>query len=121
MCFLSYFSLVQANSPRLWAFVIAIYLVSIVAYCLLWNAYNHVSDLRAAALESPEVKAEQFAIVVRDIPPPPDGQTRKEQVDSYFKAIYPETFYRSMVVTNNKKVNCVNGFFCFDGYLGNFY
>ncbi|XP_027085819.2 CSC1-like protein ERD4 isoform X1 [Coffea arabica] len=96
---------VGANSPRLWAFVTATYLASIVAYCLLWKAYNHVSDLRAAALESPEVKAEQFAIVVRDIPRPPEGQTRKEQVDSYFKAIYPETFYRSMVVTNNKKVN----------------
>lgn len=53
---------------------------------------------------SSEVKAEQFAVLVRDIPPPPQGQTRKEQVDSYFKAIYPDTFYRSMVVTDNKKV-----------------
>lgn len=53
---------------------------------------------------SPEVKAEQFAVLVRDIPAPPQGQTRKEQVDSYFKAIYPDTFYRSMVVTDNKKV-----------------
>lgn len=82
----------------------ATYWVSLVAYFLLWKAYKHVSDLRAAALESPEVKAEQFAIIVRDIPPPPGGQTRKEQVDSYFKAIYPETFYRSMVVTDNKEV-----------------
>ncbi|KAL3522732.1 hypothetical protein ACH5RR_015566 [Cinchona calisaya] len=96
---------VGANSPRLWAFVVATYWVSLVAYFLLWKAYKHVSDLRAAALESPEVKAEQFAIVVRDIPPPPEGQTRKEQVDSYFKTIYPETFYRSMVVTDNAEVN----------------
>lgn len=75
-----------------------------MTYYLLWKAYNHVSDLRAAALMSSEVKAEQFAVLVRDIPPPPQGQTRKEQVDSYFKAIYPDTFYRSMVVTDNKKV-----------------
>lgn len=53
---------------------------------------------------SPEVKNEQFAVVVRDIPPVPKGQTRKEQVDSYFRAIYPDTFYRSMVVTDNTKV-----------------
>lgn len=64
----------------------------------------HVSGLRANALMSPELKPEQFAVLVRDIPPVPEGQTRKEQVDSYFKSIYPETFYRSMVVTNNKEV-----------------
>ncbi|KAI8000404.1 CSC1-like protein ERD4 [Camellia lanceoleosa] len=76
-----------------------------VAYYLLWKAYNHVSDLRAAALISPEVRAEKFAILVRDIPHPPEGQTRKEQVDSYLRTIYPDTFYRSVVVTDNKEVN----------------
>ncbi|PIN03087.1 hypothetical protein CDL12_24399 [Handroanthus impetiginosus] len=96
---------IEEESPRLWAFVAATYWVSFVAYCLLWKAYKHVANLRAAALMSPEVKSEQFAVVVRDIPPVPEGQTRKEQVDSYFKAIYPDTFYRSMVVTDNKKAN----------------
>lgn len=88
----------------MWAFLIATYWVSFVAYCLLWKAYKHVSNLRADALMSPEAKSEQFAVVVRDIPPVPEGQTRKEQVDSYFQAIYPDTFYRSMVVTDNKQV-----------------
>ncbi|KAL0442478.1 UNVERIFIED_CONTAM: CSC1-like protein ERD4 [Sesamum latifolium] len=96
---------VEQRSARLWAFVIATYWVSFVTYCLLWKAYKHVSDLRAAALMSPDVKNEQFAMVVRDIPPAPEGQTIKEQVDSYFRAIYPDTFYRSMVVTDNKQVN----------------
>ena len=123
----------QEGSRRLWAFLIAVYWVSFVTYFLLWKAYKHVSDLRAEALRSPEVKHEQFApdgqttteqvdsfskdispevkheqfaIIVRDIPPPPYGQTRKEQVATYFKTIYPETFYRSMLVTNNKKVCC---------------
>ena len=53
---------------------------------------------------SPEGKPEQFAVLVRDLPDVTQGQTRKEQVDSYFKSIYPDTFYRSMVVTNNKEV-----------------
>ncbi|KZV24332.1 hypothetical protein F511_01814 [Dorcoceras hygrometricum] len=96
---------IPERSPRLWAFMAATYWVSFVAYCLLWKAYRHVSDIRATALMSAEVKNEQFAILVRDIPPVPNGLTRKEQVDSYFKTIYPETFYRSMVVTDNKKVN----------------
>ncbi|XP_027359271.1 CSC1-like protein ERD4 isoform X2 [Abrus precatorius] len=94
-----------AKSSRLWAFLIACYWVSFVTLFLLWRAYKHVSWLRSEALKTPDVKAEQFAIVVRDIPPVPQGQTRKEQVDSYFKAIYPETFYRSMIVTDNKEVN----------------
>ncbi|KAK3432734.1 hypothetical protein EUGRSUZ_D00260 [Eucalyptus grandis] len=96
---------VAEKSSRLWAFLIATYWVSIVAYCLLWKAYKHISALRVAALISPEVRAEQFAVLVRDIPPAPEGQTMKDQVDSYFKSIYPDTFYGSMIVTNNKEVN----------------
>ncbi|KGN49436.1 CSC1-like protein ERD4 [Cucumis sativus] len=96
---------INLRSNRLWAFLLATYWVSFVVYYLTWKAYNHVSALRAEALMTPEVKAEQFAIIVRDIPPVPEGQTRKEQVDSFFKNIYPDTFYRSLIVTDNKKVN----------------
>ncbi|KAK1378395.1 Early-responsive to dehydration 4 [Heracleum sosnowskyi] len=96
---------VQQRSQRLWAFVFATYWVSIVTYYLLWNAYKHVSDLRAAALVAPVVRPQQFAVVVRDIPTPPEGQSRKEQVDTFFREIYPDTFYKSLVVTNNKQVD----------------
>ncbi|XP_077243829.1 CSC1-like protein ERD4 [Tasmannia lanceolata] len=94
---------IPEKSLRLWAFLIATYWVSFVAYYILWKAYKHVSDMRAAALEAPGQKPEQFTILVRDIPPAPKGQTIKEQVDSYFKALHPETFYRSMVVTDHKE------------------
>ncbi|KAH0644736.1 hypothetical protein KY284_032620 [Solanum tuberosum] len=93
------------SGARLWAFIVATYWVSIVSYFFLWRAYKHVAELRAKALMSPEVRADQFAILVRDIPSVSEGQSKKEQIDSYFSAIYPETFYRSMVVTDNKKVN----------------
>ncbi|CAN6689463.1 unnamed protein product [Malus baccata var. baccata] len=95
----------KEKSPRLWAFLIGVYWVSFVTYVLLWKAYKHASNLRASALMSPQAKPEQFAILVRDIPDVPEGQIRKEQVDSYFKTIYPDTFYRSLVVTDNKEVN----------------
>ncbi|XP_016464414.1 CSC1-like protein ERD4 isoform X1 [Nicotiana tabacum] len=93
------------SGPRLWAFIVATYWVSVVTYYLLWKAYKHVSELRAKALMSPEIRADQFVILVRDIPPAAVGQSKKEQIDSFFRAIYPDTFYRSMVVTNNKEVN----------------
>ncbi|KNA19423.1 hypothetical protein SOVF_061740 [Spinacia oleracea] len=93
------------KSPRMWVHLVAVYWVSLVTYYLLWKAYKHVSEIRAAALMSSEVRAEEFAILVRDIPLLLEGETRKEQVNSYFKAIYPDTFYRSMIITDNSKVN----------------
>ncbi|XP_077220879.1 hyperosmolality-gated Ca2+ permeable channel 3.1-like [Tasmannia lanceolata] len=94
---------ITEESPRLWAFLIATYWVSFVTFYVLWNAYKHASDLRAAALGSVDLKPEQFTILVRDIPPPPEGQTQKEHVDSYFSTLHPETFYRSMAVTDHKE------------------
>ncbi|GMI86004.1 early-responsive to dehydration 4 [Hibiscus trionum] len=100
---------IEEKSPKLWAFLIAVYWVSVVTYVLSWKAYKHVSALRANALMSPEVRPEQFAVLVRDLPEVAPGQTRKDQVDSYFRSIYPDTFYRSLVVTNNKKVDKIWG------------
>ncbi|KAL1555788.1 CSC1-like protein erd4 [Salvia divinorum] len=96
---------IAQKSDRLWAFVAATYWVSFVTYYLLWRSYRHVSNMRAEALMSPEVKNEQFAALVRDIPAPEKGQSINEQVDSYFKAIYPDTYYKAMVITNNKVAN----------------
>ncbi|KAH9606919.1 hypothetical protein KSS87_009314 [Heliosperma pusillum] len=86
-------------------FLGTVYWISLVTYFLLWKAYKHVTELRATALMSPELRVEQYAVLVRDIPPTLEGETRKEQIDSYFKAIYPDTFYRAMPVTDNAKVN----------------
>ncbi|XP_042501392.1 CSC1-like protein ERD4 [Macadamia integrifolia] len=96
---------IEAKSPRLWAYLIGTYWVSMVTFYILWKAYKHVSELRGKALMSPEVKPEQFSVLVRDIPQVHEGRSRKEQVDSYFRTIHSETFYRSMVVTDNKKAN----------------
>ncbi|KFK44850.1 hypothetical protein AALP_AA1G310500 [Arabis alpina] len=96
---------VTKRSWRLWVFLGAVYWVSVVTYFMLWKAYKHVSTLRAQALMSADALPEQFAILVRDIPSPPSGQTQKEFIDSFFREIYPETFYRSLVVTENSKVN----------------
>ncbi|XP_043688546.1 CSC1-like protein ERD4 [Telopea speciosissima] len=96
---------IEEKSPRLWVYLIGTYWVSFVTFYILWKAYKHVSELRAAALMSPEVKPEQFAVLVRDIPQVHGGQSRKEQIDSYFRTIHSETFYRSLVVTDNKEAN----------------
>jgi calcium permeable stress-gated cation channel len=71
---------------------------------VLWKSYKHVSNLRAATRSTPDVKPEEFAVLVRDVPKPPPDETIKDSVDSYFRALHPDTFYRSMVVTDHRKV-----------------
>ncbi|KAG0497199.1 hypothetical protein HPP92_001890 [Vanilla planifolia] len=96
---------VQAKSSRLWAFLLANYWVSFVTFFVLWRSYKHASDLREAGKSSSEFRPEDYAVLVRDIPTDPQFQNRKEQVDSYFKALHPDSFYKSMVITDNKKAN----------------
>jgi hypothetical protein len=95
----------KEHGSRLFVSAATCYWVSIVTYYLLWKAYKHASELRAEALMSPGIRAEQFAVLVRDIPSSPEGYSTKQQVDSFFRAIYPETYYKSLVVTDIKAVN----------------
>ncbi|KAK3126371.1 hypothetical protein QOZ80_7AG0555560 [Eleusine coracana subsp. coracana] len=96
---------IQKGSMRLWAFLLAVYWVSFVTYFVLWKSYRHVSDLRATARSTPDIKPEEFAVLVRDVPKPCSGETIKDSVDSYFRALHPNTFYRSLVVTDHKKAD----------------
>jgi len=90
---------------RLWAFLLSVYWVSFVTYFVLWKSYKHVSNLRATARSTPDVKPEEFAVLVRDVPRSSPDETIKDSVDSYFRALHPNTFYRSMVVTDHKKAD----------------
>lgn len=91
---------IQEKSNRLWGFVIAAYWVSFVTYYVLWKTYKYVRELRSRTQGSSMSKPEQFAVLVRDIPPVPVGITRQEQVDSFFRRMYPETYERSLIVTD---------------------
>ncbi|KAJ6775946.1 putative MEMBRANE PROTEIN DUF221-RELATED [Salix koriyanagi] len=101
---------VKDDSPRLWAFLFAAYWVSLVTYFLLWKAYVHVSVLRANALMALGLKPEQFAVLVRDIPPSTEGQTRKEQTTKRltrfmksWKGIRRSSHMQKLYMTNPKK------------------
>ncbi|KAJ3669991.1 hypothetical protein LUZ60_010315 [Juncus effusus] len=96
---------VKSGSTRLWAFTAGVYWVSIVTYYLLWKSYKHVSNLRANAKSSAEPKPEDFTILVRDVPGPPAGEPMKDRVDAYFRTLHPDSFYKSMVVVDQKEAN----------------
>lgn len=96
---------VKKRSPRLWPFLLATYWVSFVTFYVLWKSYKHVLELRASGKGGAEAKPEHFTMLVRDIPSASQDQSLNEKVDSYFRFLYPETYYKSMVVTDNKEAN----------------
>uniref|UniRef100_A0A0C9QXW6 TSA: Wollemia nobilis Ref_Wollemi_Transcript_816_2869 transcribed RNA sequence n=1 Tax=Wollemia nobilis TaxID=56998 RepID=A0A0C9QXW6_9CONI len=98
---------IKSKSARLWGFVAATYFVSVATYFILWKTYKHVLWLKGRKQYSMEAKPEQFVILVRDIPLVPPGETRKQQVDSFFKRLYPETFEQSLIVTDFSEANKV--------------
>uniref|UniRef100_A0A0D6QTR2 CSC1/OSCA1-like 7TM region domain-containing protein n=1 Tax=Araucaria cunninghamii TaxID=56994 RepID=A0A0D6QTR2_ARACU len=98
---------VKRKSARLWGFVAAAYFVSVATYYILWKTYKHVLQLKGRKQYSMEVKPEQYVVLVRDIPPVPPEKTRKQQVDSFFRRLYPETFEQSLIVTDFSEANKV--------------
>ena len=96
----------QDGSKRLWAYVVGAYWLTIVTMHRLWKTYKHVVHLRIVDQSNPEnIKPEQYAVLVRDIPAPlPGSGTMYEQVDKYFKALHPETYRACVIVTKMSKV-----------------
>nr|GEW78974.1 CSC1-like protein ERD4 [Tanacetum cinerariifolium] len=95
----------KENGPRLFASAAACYWVSIVTYYFLWKAYKHVSDLRAEALMSPEIKAEQFAVLVRDIPSSSEENKAVTKIYKELEDCKKQVARAEIIYGNSKKVN----------------
>ncbi|MCO5583636.1 hypothetical protein L7F22_037549 [Adiantum nelumboides] len=95
---------ISQKSPRLWAFAIADYWLTISTMFVLWKSYKHAVFLRTLDQASSKAKPEQFAILVRDIPSP-SGQSIEEKVDSFFRKLHPTTYETCIIVTNMAKAN----------------
>lgn len=95
---------VKAKSARLWAFAIGAYWLTISTLFVLWKSYKHVVLLRTQDLSSPKAKPEQYAVLVRDIPPPTSGSI-SEEVDTFFRTLHPGTYESCIIVTNMAKAS----------------
>ncbi|CAI7848885.1 unnamed protein product [Closterium sp. NIES-54] len=61
---------VPPNDSRLWAFFVGAYWSTLGTLLILHRTYRHVSRLRAKQREEdPEVQVEEFAVLLRNIPP----------------------------------------------------
>eukprot|EP00250_Pteridium_aquilinum_P020740 c24927_g1_i1 orf=65-2185(+) len=95
---------VMNKSPRLWAFAIGDYWLTIATLYVLWKSYKHVVLLRTQDQATPKARPEQYAVLVRDIPPPASGSI-EEEVDNFFRTLHPTTYETCIVVTNMAKAD----------------
>lgn len=100
---------VHRRSPRIWAFVIGAYWLSLWTYAVMWRSYKHVKGLRFRALSTPVGRPEHFTVLVRDIPnPETHGKASYvQEIDSVFRELHPETYLRNLVVVDIGKVSSV--------------
>jgi hypothetical protein len=97
---------IQNKSQRIWAYLIGMYVVSLVTFYVLNQTYRHVIKIRSEAQADVKAAPEQFVCLVRDIPKPNKDETRQEQVDNFFRMVHPDTFEKSLIVTKLDKVSC---------------
>lgn len=97
-------SLYQEGTTKLWAFLLGTYWVSIVTYYTLIKHYKKMIHLRGKEQAHEKARPQQFACLVRDIPPRPSRMTRREQVNTFFKKLHPDTYETCVIVTNLEKV-----------------
>eukprot|EP00271_Cylindrocystis_brebissonii_P006638 TRINITY_DN19402_c0_g2_i1.p1 TRINITY_DN19402_c0_g2~~TRINITY_DN19402_c0_g2_i1.p1 ORF type:complete len:752 (+),score=102.90 TRINITY_DN19402_c0_g2_i1:339-2594(+) len=95
---------VADSSPRLWAFVGGGWWMTLCTLFLLYRASESVADMVVRNYKKERPRPWQFTILVRDIPPPERGMTRQEQVDDFFKRLYPDTFAKSVLVLQLRQV-----------------
>lgn len=88
----------QSGSPKIWAFLIGVYWVSIVTYYSLWRAYKKVFSLRNMMHSSEVSRPQQYTVLVRDIPVSQEHEKRTEQVESFFRRVHPHSYERCMIM-----------------------
>ncbi|KAG0604384.1 hypothetical protein M758_10G168100 [Ceratodon purpureus] len=94
---------IRPNSPRIWAFLIAVYWVTIVTYYCLWKSYRKVFQLRNSLSASAVARPQQYTVLVRDIPATEKHESRTEQVDAFFRRTHPAAYERCMIMHNFDK------------------
>lgn len=101
----------QSGSPKIWAFLIGVYWVSIVTYYSLWRAYKKVFSLRNMMHSSEVSRPQQYTVLVRDIPVSQEHEKRTEQVESFFRRVHPHSYERCMIMHDFSEVPPQNPFF----------
>ncbi|KAH7426832.1 hypothetical protein KP509_10G019000 [Ceratopteris richardii] len=82
---------VENGSERLWAHLSFLYVISFLAYSMLYLEYRHIAKRRIYHLQIVQPKPGQFTILVRAVPKS-SHQSYSQQVDDFFCTYYPDTY-----------------------------
>lgn len=93
---------VSAGSQRFWIHLLMEYLFTLWACFILYKEYSNVAFMRLHFLATQQRRAEQFTVVVRNVPHV-SGHSISESVDQFFQRNHPEHYLGHQEVYNANK------------------
>ncbi|KAJ0909974.1 putative calcium-dependent channel, 7TM region phosphate [Helianthus annuus] len=94
---------VPPASKRLIAHILMAYVFTFWTCYVLYKEYKIVTDMRLHFLASQKRRADQFTVLVRNVPSDPD-ESVSEHVDHFFRVNHPDQYFLHKVVHNANKL-----------------
>ncbi|KAG6545847.1 hypothetical protein Mapa_012808 [Marchantia paleacea] len=97
-----HFTILNLNhgSKRYWVIFGAVYFISFCAYILLYLEYSSISKKRLDYLHNARPQPDQFSVLVRAIPKPPEGKSHSDLVEEFFTKYHPGTYTSHQMIYN---------------------
>ncbi|WZZ86407.1 hypothetical protein YC2023_114986 [Brassica napus] len=87
------------GSDRFWAHLVMEYAFTFWTCYVLMNEYEKIASMRLAFLQSEKRRADQFTVLVRDVPPD-SHESISENVEHFFMVNHPDHYLTNQVVYN---------------------
>ncbi|KAI4298736.1 hypothetical protein L6164_032259 [Bauhinia variegata] len=94
---------VQSGSQRLWGHIVVAYCFTFWTCYVLLKEYEKVASMRLEFVASEKRRADQFTVLVRNIPPDPD-ESVSELVEHFFLVNHPDHYLTHQVVYDANKL-----------------
>ncbi|KAF8031458.1 hypothetical protein BT93_D0617 [Corymbia citriodora subsp. variegata] len=94
---------IPQESNRFWAHIIMAYVFTFWTCYVLRNEYETVASMRLQFVASERRRADQFTVLVRNVPPDPD-ESVSELVEHFFLVNHPDHYLTHQVVYNANKL-----------------
>ncbi|TXG62795.1 hypothetical protein EZV62_009789 [Acer yangbiense] len=92
------------GSNKLHAHIAMCYVFTLWTLYILYEEYKKIADMRHEFLKSRDPCAEEFTVLVRNIPVDPDNSIN-DQIEHFFRANYPYQYLTHQVVYNTKSLS----------------
>ncbi|RID44682.1 hypothetical protein BRARA_I01462 [Brassica rapa] len=90
---------VEYGSDRFWAHLVMEYAFTFWTCYVLMNEYEKIASMRLAFLQSEKRRADQFTVLVRNVPPD-SHESISENVEHFFMVNHPDHYLTNQVVYN---------------------